>query len=337
MSSDEPESHPSTPPSEVEERFPAGVPFPDDESVPARCASCGLHWKVHRDIAGFRFRCRCGEWVAAPARIDSSALRLSGKSPAALAAAPGGETAPDQMEKADPLDRYVGLLPWSYHPPGADLRHAPLTLRTQWTNRTLVELCLLMAAFFVPALIILLTATGRERALAQPIAGVAASIMVLIVGLGARDAMFGGLNWPKIDYWIEAVGAALLSLLAAMGWMAFVRSAIPRFHQSEWIALREYIGLPMAFFVIALVPGIFEELAFRGLLQARLTKLFGLYQGMLITGATFALAHGMTLGFPLHAGIGIYLCSLRRRSGSLLPCMFVHIAYNGVLVIAKIV
>jgi membrane protease YdiL (CAAX protease family) len=337
VSFDETESNPSTPPSEVEGRFPDGEPFPDDESVPARCTSCGLHWKVHRDIAGFRFRCRCRSWVAVPARADSNALQLSGKSTSALATATGEETAPGHMEKADPLDRYVGLIPWSYHPPGADLRHAPLTMRTQWTNRALLELCLLMAAFFIPALIILLSTAGRERALAQPIAGVAASIMVLIIGLGARDAMFDGLNWPKIEYWLEAAGATLLSLLAALAWIAFVRSAMPKSHASEWNALNEYIGMPMALFVIAIVPGIFEELAFRGLLQARFTKLFGVYQGTLITGATFALAHGITLGFPLHAGIGMYLCSLRRRSGSLLPCMFLHIAYNAVLVIAKAV
>jgi membrane protease YdiL (CAAX protease family) len=337
MSADESESHQSPPIAEVMARFPANMPFPDDEGVPAQCTSCGLHWKVHRDIAGFRFRCHCSAWVAVPARIDSSALLLSEKSASALVAAPGEETVVDRMEKADPLDRYVGLIPWSYHPPGADLRHAPLDLQTQWTNRSLVELCLIIAAFLVPELIILLTTAGRERALAQPIAGVAASIMVLILGLWARDPMFGGLKWPKIGYWFEAMGATLLFLLTALAWAALVRYAMPELHPSEWSVLKEYIGLPMVLFVLAFVPGVFEELAFRGLLQARFTKLFGVNQGMWITGATFALAHGITLGFPLHVGIGIYLCFLRRRSGSLLPGMLLHIGYNGALLIAKVV
>jgi membrane protease YdiL (CAAX protease family) len=102
--------------------------------------------------------------------------------------------------------------------------------------------------------------------------------------------------------------------------------------ESEIQELRETLGRPLLLFVIGFCPGVFEELAFRGLLQGRLTALLGRNQAILATGAAFALAHGVTMAFPIHLSIGVYLCWLRARSGSLLPGMLLHAAYNSVLV-----
>ena len=79
-------------------------------------------------------------------------------------------------------------------------------------------------------------------------------------------------------------------------------------------------------------PAVFEELAFRGLLQARLIPLFGRTQGIILGGIAFALAHGITVGLPFHAFLGFYLGWLRERSRSLIPGMIVHFVYNGTLV-----
>ena len=46
----------------------------------------------------------------------------------------------------------------------------------------------------------------------------------------------------------------------------------------------------------------------------------------------FALAHGVTLAFPIHLALGLYLGSLRARSGSLLPGMLFHMLYNTAVV-----
>ena len=55
--------------------------------------------------------------------------------------------------------------------------------------------------------------------------------------------------------------------------------------------------------------------------------------GILATGIAFALAHGVTLGFPIHLTIGVYLCWLRARCGSLLPGMCLHSCYNAAVVL----
>ena len=81
--------------------------------------------------------------------------------------------------------------------------------------------------------------------------------------------------------------------------------------------------------MIALCPAIFEELAFRGLLQGRLRALFGGHAGLVLTGVAFALAHGASLATPIHFSLGLYLGTLRERTGSLLPGMLFHALYNG--------
>ena len=47
----------------------------------------------------------------------------------------------------------------------------------------------------------------------------------------------------------------------------------------------------------------------------------------------FAAAHGISMGTPLHLGIGLYLGWLRDRCGSLWPGILLHFAYNGTLVL----
>ena len=40
----------------------------------------------------------------------------------------------------------------------------------------------------------------------------------------------------------------------------------------------------------------------------------------------------VTIAFPIHFLLGLYLCWLRVQSGSLLPGMLFHMLYNGALV-----
>ena len=85
--------------------------------------------------------------------------------------------------------------------------------------------------------------------------------------------------------------------------------------------------------LIGVFPAIFEELAFRGMLQGRLTAILGRREGILATGAAFAMAHGISIGTPFHIFLGFYLGFLRERSGSLLPGMGLHFLYNSAIVL----
>ena len=123
-------------------------------------------------------------------------------------------------------------------------------------------------------------------------------------------------------------GAVLLALD-----LRSLLTAAPAVRRRRIAEVREQTGPGLALFTIALCPGIFEELAFRGLIQVRMTRLLGATQGLLVTAGLFAIAHGPQLGLPLQAGLGLYLCSLRARSGSIMPGILVHLGYNGALVL----
>lgn len=322
--------------------WPAGARLADDECVAARCAACALDWRVHRSMAGFRVRCRCGDWVAVPVPAD---LRALPGSPTALAESRAAAlAAPDDDEAAflaaAPRPRELaGVRGWDGRPlrPDADgtwsLRHAELDTRRKWTSRTVISLVAILACFWVPALVVQLVTEGADQALYLPIFSAASSLLVLVVAHEGREYATEGLRGASARYFAEAVLVAVAACALALGWVKVCESAFPSAH-NELPAVRSQLGLPMLLIVISFCPGVFEELAFRGLLQGRLHVLMGRMQGILVVGAAFGAAHGITIGLPFHIGLGIWLAFLRDRSGSLLPGMVAHMLYNAGIVVA---
>jgi len=320
--------------------WPPGAPLAVEECVETSCASCALAWRVHRSMAGFKIRCRCGAWVAVPA---PEGVRALPGSPTALAESRAAELAAQGDDEvaflaAKPRPRELaGVRGWDGRPlrPDADgswsLRHAEVATRQRWTNRTALAMAAIMACFVVPPLCVLFFAKGAAQELYLPIVAVASSLLVLVVAHADREYATAGLRRAAPRYFVEAGLVAAGGAALAIGWATFVMSAFPRV-VNEMPSLRRELGLPTLLFVISLCPGVFEELAFRGLLQGRLGVLMGRIQAILATGALFGLAHGVTLGLPFHIGLGIWLAFLRDRSGSLLPGMLAHMLYNAAIV-----
>lgn len=87
--------------------------------------------------------------------------------------------------------------------------------------------------------------------------------------------------------------------------------------------------------VVVLVGPIVEEGAFRGL-GYRLLERFGDRSAIFLTGAAFALSHGL-LGFlPATAVFGIGLGFLRSRTGSLYPGLVLHVLFNTLGVLGNV-
>jgi len=310
--------------------WPAGTPYPDAVTVAARCVACGVRWRIHRDLCGFRLRCRCGAWVDVP--------RPPGAPPTA---APPPAAPHEPVALLEEIALHPAAPPPAKDPPrtiDAESELAAIHLRpldeTRWLRgRTILECVLLAAAFLVPPLVLRLAVAPHDVPRLLPIATTAASLLVLLVYRCARRDVAVGWTEPRLRYWFEASAVMVGAVLVALAYEALVRRFVPEFG-GDWIAtVREQAGLDLAFFTIAICPGIFEELAFRGLIQVRMTRLLGATQGLLVTAALFAIAHGAQLGLPLQAGLGLYLCSLRARSGSIVPCVLVHLGYNGALVL----
>ena len=82
------------------------------------------------------------------------------------------------------------------------------------------------------------------------------------------------------------------------------------------------------FLVIAFFVPLVEELLFRGVGYS-LMLLFCDVEEVVGVGVGFALIHGIVEGLPIFFVFGAGLAYLRQRTGSVLPCVAVHGAFNA--------
>jgi len=88
----------------------------------------------------------------------------------------------------------------------------------------------------------------------------------------------------------------------------------------------------MAILIVCIFPGIFEELAFRGVVFGNLRHMLRPGWAHLLTAALFAGMHFSPIIFPYHLCIGLYLGWLRARSGTLPVPMFAHALHNAAII-----
>lgn len=131
-------------------------------------------------------------------------------------------------------------------------------------------------------------------------------------------------------------GLALLTLLVYYIGAALFASLVLQPEQED-IGGELGVGDPnlliaiSAVLVIAVVAPVTEELFFRGFVFAGLRSRWPLWPSALGVGLIFGLVHaptGLTAVVPL-AGLGVALCWLYDRTGSLWPCVFAHVINNG--------
>ncbi len=84
--------------------------------------------------------------------------------------------------------------------------------------------------------------------------------------------------------------------------------------------------------VLAILPGICEELLFRGFLLAGLRNSLATLRTALVVGVVFGLFHMQIDKIPVHTLLGMLLAVVVLRGGSIYPAMLIHIANNGLAV-----
>jgi len=92
--------------------------------------------------------------------------------------------------------------------------------------------------------------------------------------------------------------------------------------------------LPLLILVLALLPAVCEELAFRGFILTGLRNGLGIRQGVVISALLFALAHGDPFRLLPTFLLGLLLALLATRSGSLWPGVVFHGLHNALAVAA---
>jgi len=135
----------------------------------------------------------------------------------------------------------------------------------------------------------------------------------------------------------------VLGMQPVVQWLAQLNQALPlpevlqAFEQTQLEMIRSVLesgmGVSFNLVMLALVPGVCEELLFRGYAQRQFERWGGPAYGILLSGMLFGAYHlRPTQILPLMV-LGTYLAYLTWRTGSLLPAMAVHVVHNGLAVV----
>lgn len=95
-------------------------------------------------------------------------------------------------------------------------------------------------------------------------------------------------------------------------------------HIDGW---QEAIFVPIA---VVAIPAVSEELLFRGLLLPGLARRYGPRLALFTSAGLFGLIHVVPVAIVYATVAGVALGWLRQRSGSVLPCIAMHGAFNAV-------
>jgi membrane protease YdiL (CAAX protease family) len=86
----------------------------------------------------------------------------------------------------------------------------------------------------------------------------------------------------------------------------------------------------------SLAPALYEEIAFRGIIFERLRRVLGEREGWLVQAALFSVLHLSPVIFPTHFAMGLIFGWLRVRTGSLIPGMILHAAWNAANILLEL-
>jgi len=127
---------------------------------------------------------------------------------------------------------------------------------------------------------------------------------------------------------------ACLCLLGAIGWF-YIKTGFGADALSDAITAEGLDRLPAVlsiFFLAVVVAPICEELVFRGFLFGFLRSRCGAPLAALASSALFAVLHGYSgTGLALVFVFGLVFAWIYQRSGSLLPGIVAHAAFNFVV------
>lgn len=144
------------------------------------------------------------------------------------------------------------------------------------------------------------------------------------------------LGWGRLPQWrwswpVLVVGTPAVGFITAMVLFRLVDAKSENLETMQAIFQNQQGPFVLVLYlIVAVLPGIAEELVFRGYVQTRLLERFPPWLAIGATAAMFALAHFE----PLHAvsvfPLGVWLGILAWRTGSIWPSILAH-AFNNAL------
>lgn len=147
-----------------------------------------------------------------------------------------------------------------------------------------------------------------------------------------------GLRAPHPSSWLIAVPVAVAAFLVIAFYQSLQSLFLP-FPREIEEAFRKFFEAEgfsgwFALLLFAVSPGICEELLWRGAFQGELEPRGRTTRTVITVGLFFGLFHMDAYRLMPTALMGVILAVVRHRTGSIFPCMLVHILYNGVALLA---
>lgn len=140
-------------------------------------------------------------------------------------------------------------------------------------------------------------------------------------------------SWWRVLLVMLATAGMALVITYFQGWFAHLTGWEYPKEISELIRARSPMDWVLLISAVALVPAFAEEMVTRGYIQSALVPRVGLWVGIGLTAAIFALLHMTPSGLPTYVVLGIWLSVVRHRTGSLWGNIAAHATNNTLAIL----
>lgn len=153
-------------------------------------------------------------------------------------------------------------------------------------------------------------------------------VVILATKHGGRAMRFNGIGVRMtVLCLLTGIVCVFLSGTVSTLWLLLLNALrVPISSAQIYIANESELILGVV--VIAVIPGIFEELLFRGPILAAYEK-GGTRRAVLVSSVLFAMLHGSIEGFPTQFIMGLVLAFAVVSTGSIYAGMMIHTSFNA--------
>jgi len=191
-------------------------------------------------------------------------------------------------------------------------------------------------------------AQSTELAMGRRLVVIGLITAIVFGGIPILFAMFGRVRWSS-GLGLKPVNAVVLLAAAILGlalwpiaheiYLISERLGLSMLGEEQVRAAKAMLDawrdvpLWLILAALAVAPGVFEELCFRGFLFSSLRSVLAPDRTVVASAVLFGLFHEvLTPGrFLASTFLGLVLGWVRLRTGSVLPCMVLHTLHNGLL------
>jgi sodium transport system permease protein len=156
-------------------------------------------------------------------------------------------------------------------------------------------------------------------------------LMIAVYRLPVREAL--ALRPVRPVTWIAVVLAVPAGQLAAQGVLRLAQFVIPvspeTLEQFGRLMMSSEVPTWQLYLLVCVLPGICEELAFRGVLLYGLSRRLRPVTLVLVVAVVFALYHVSLFRLLPTGALGAVLTVIALLTGSVIPCIVAHIANNA--------